>query len=697
MPGDSDGGSDHDCAGHEPDGSESDDEPDGSESNDEQDGSESDDRGDYSVDGFGEPETAESPESPKKPPWLEKLHELVKEYLEAQTIDGNDLKFVYSALESPYFPWENLTEMLVAVWALTCRPSRKSLQMLLDLLRVEDSQGCRFNPRDVPRSAEHLISRMRQRLPLLPVVRREVEGKRGVPAQIVECPFNLMYQRMLDCPRIVEELLNNPGGKQMSEMERTRSRVPDEHCTPIATREPDGARKSFMHGDIMMASAHMGLECVTTADGVRIVIGDTVMADVSAFGSTPHPCRLAGYYWQNARSRARGNIQLARGGGFFPQFQPLERVDEGEESDSSSSSSSDSSSSDASSSDSSSSASSSDSSSSASSSVTEDEQEGGHLVLVLNPFVFKKDMPRNVKGKRRRDDSFESLWEITNQPEEVRVDALVGPCMVFPVDNDGAAAGEVADDMPTFAGEGFVATARRTRRLHVVKSPWRRSGVHGWYHDRRSSDAYTNEDNLPVVSTGFVCSSDGFNYLSGNRKYGVRGTYLAPACASSALLRRLRVWWLGVLGVQSRWEDELGPLTSIFQMLENGCRARMRTSDNETETVRKYLLLCTFHGILSVCVGLVENYVFFAWRQILGLVEVHRLSNNVPFSASRKSSSLASAQHMISEIFRRDLYLRDSCVDTNPTSCRTKFPVLLYFVPATTFRSIFSIYQCRSS
>lgn len=91
--------------------------------------------------------------------------------MNAEVVDGEDLNFAGLALGSRFFPWANLTEMLVSVWAIVCRPSRKSLQMLLDLLRVEDSEGGRFDPRDVPESSEHLVSRMRRRLPLLPVVR----------------------------------------------------------------------------------------------------------------------------------------------------------------------------------------------------------------------------------------------------------------------------------------------------------------------------------------------------------------------------------------------------------------------------------------------------------------------------------------------------------------------------------------------
>eukprot|EP00752_Nemacystus_decipiens_P016129 g14422.t1 len=533
------------------------------------------------------------------PPWMVDLHKLVKEYAEAEVVDGADLEFLYSVLESLHFPFENLTEMLVVVWALVVRPSRRELQLLLDILRLQDGAGNRFNPEDVPRSSEHLISRAGQRLPLLPVLRRNVAGKDGNEATTVECPFNLIYQRMLDCPRIVEELLRNLGGKQLSVEEQSRNQVPDYHFTPIATRGHDGAKNGFMSGEIMKASAHMGLECVATADGVRLMVGVTAMVNVPSFGADPHPCRIAAIFWQNAGRQGRRTLQLAEGkDGFWRRSQlsgvlgnleekeeeeeegaveakekettPFweEEAEEEEEEEEEEENGED---------------------------EAKDDEPGqaggagesaGHLVIEVNPLVRREQMPDHIKSKRRLAEEFDSVWEVTNQGEQVRVDALVGPCMVIPVGASIPVGDEdVPPSMPTFVGEGFAATSTRTGRLQVTRQPWRRSGSHGWFCDRRSRSAYTNEASLPVVSMGFLCSSDGFNYLSGNKKYSIRGTYLAPGCLSGPLLRRLRSWWLVTAGVKARWEEEMAPLTSILKMLENGCRARLRTTDEEATTL----------------------------------------------------------------------------------------------------------------
>ena len=134
-------------------------------------------------------------------------------------------------------------------------------------------------------------------MPLLLVLRRKVKGKDGKIAETVECPFKLICHRIVDCLQMVEELMKNPGGKQMSAEEHLRSWVSDLHFSPIAARELGGARRGCMRGDIMMALSLEDLECVATARGVRLVVLDMVKANVQVFGPMPHPCRLAASFW----------------------------------------------------------------------------------------------------------------------------------------------------------------------------------------------------------------------------------------------------------------------------------------------------------------------------------------------------------------------------------------------------------------
>ncbi|CAM9163489.1 unnamed protein product [Ectocarpus sp. 12 AP-2014] len=85
---------------------------------------------------------------------------------------------------------------------------------------------------------------------------------------------------------------------------------------------------------------------------------------------------------------------------------------------------------------------------------------------------------------------------------------------------------------------------------------------------------------------------------SSTKQYSVRATYLAPVRLSPALLRRLRSWWLVAVGRRARWDQKMLPLTSIFRMLENGCRARIRTSD-ESESKMIFLRAGLHHVVLD--------------------------------------------------------------------------------------------------
>lgn len=78
-------------------------------------------------------------------PELKHLHNFVPEYSDAKCVDGGAPKFRFEAVGSDYFPWRNLTELVVAIWAILHRRSRKSLQMLLDMLRFVDSRGRGFD------------------------------------------------------------------------------------------------------------------------------------------------------------------------------------------------------------------------------------------------------------------------------------------------------------------------------------------------------------------------------------------------------------------------------------------------------------------------------------------------------------------------------------------------------------------------
>ena len=520
---------------------------------------------------------SESSASPgqSRAPFLEKLHELVQEYVGADCVDGDvaDLRFIAEAVGGDYAPWPNLTRLLIYVWAILTRPSRKSLQLLLDLLRYRDRNGCTFNPDDLPASSEHLVARGRLLLPLLKVLQRKVTDKDGYESKVLEIPYNLLLQRTLDSPAAVEEILSNPGGHVMSPEERQQNGVPHDHVTPQATNNVDGARGGFMNGKVVRSSNHMSLDCIETSTGHRAFVGDTLMArgGVSAAGGDLTPFRISAIFWQKKTTGERRPLQLPGedGAAFWEGFRS--RAD--------------------------SSGSPSPPSPAPSSSEQDAEEEGEVLVVQLHPLKLARDMPASLKNKRRREhgdeqaagDPFPSVWEKTNDPVHVRASQLAGPCVVVPYGTNPApphGLGEDADT-PTYWGEGFVKFTSASGAVDVLRKPWRQTGLEGWFMDRRSGDCYENVDGDPVFSSGLILASDGFNYWSlGGRTFNIDASYVALSCVSSSLLRRLRSWMLVVVGgAKGRWEENMLPLINTIRQLEKGCRARVKTGDGAEQTV----------------------------------------------------------------------------------------------------------------
>ncbi len=518
----------------------------------------------------------ETADARPKAPWIEELTEKISAYMDAECVDGDDLRYNNEDVDGDYAPWPNLTVLLVHVWAILTRPSRKSLQILLDLLRFQDPNGCRFNPAHVPRSSEHLIARGRKLLPLLKVLRRKVKDKDGHETHALEIPYNLLLQRFLASPAAVEEVLSNLGGHVMSDAQRQRSGVPHLHVTPQATNNVDGAKEGFMNGNILRSSNHMSLECVETSTGVRLFVGDTAIANVATAGvADPIPCRIAAVYWQKQKEQKRRALRLAEGGGGDFWGERL-RPNDDERRDGSGTSPQGG------------------GAASPSSSPQEEQQES--LVVRLNRLIPESEMPATFKSKRRREPDgghaghqMDRVWEKTNDPLHVGVGQLVGPCVVIPTDDadpEGEGMGG-SNGTPTFLGEGFVRYSSDSSKVEVLRKPWRQGGLEGWYMNRRGDDCYQNEDGDPVFSSGMVLSSDGYNYWSlGGKTFNVDAAYVSFSCLSPSLYRQLRSWFLVVVGTsKGRWEEEIGPFLEIVRHLERGCRAKIMTGDGREVTV----------------------------------------------------------------------------------------------------------------
>ena len=425
----------------------------------------------------------------------------------------------------------------------------------------------------------------------------------GKPARAMDIPFNLVLNRMVSCPRVVEEMLQNFGGHVMSAEERAANNVPDQHITPIPTELADKAYETYMDGELLRSSSHMGLECIVAGDGARVYVGDTIMARISRC-SNPQPCRLAALFWRDLRKRDPSELQLAGGGADLLERLGLQdgknrdgggtrggdsshgdynySSDRGDSSDDSGGSSSDSESDSGGSSSSSSSSSStgnsgsnssnsssssssgSNSSSTSSTSSTSSSENGdgnddatvgedptaerrrtrscrrqtakgkayaetlaasfarkekksedtgpgrsgsdednmgssnGYLVVRVNRLLSTRTVGREFNPKRRRDDKgYPHVWELTNDPMEIRARDVVGLCSVMQPGDEPVAEDEGASAY--HVGE-FIERRPRTGEYQAVMTPWRREGYHGWFFDRRSSGVYSNVTRLPVFS-----------------------------------------------------------------------------------------------------------------------------------------------------------------------------------------------------
>lgn len=208
--------------------------------------------------------------------------------------DPKSLQFLFSALKSSYRPYDNRTETFLATFTRKASPSRFLLGLLFQCLWYVDDEGQGINPAHVPLRADHFISKMRRRTPLLRVTDHDVEEKDGsCKTTCLSFALNDVLQRVQESPSVVKEMLSNPGGHVLSPEDRLRNRVPANHFTPIATERPGNQRRGFLHGEIAACSSLVGLDCIVVGPVDRLTTGETVMARFTEGDAVEQPCRLA--------------------------------------------------------------------------------------------------------------------------------------------------------------------------------------------------------------------------------------------------------------------------------------------------------------------------------------------------------------------------------------------------------------------
>jgi len=204
------------------------------------------------------------------------------------------------AARSPFYPYENLSVMLLFLFVHKYQVSEAMLNGLLAILRTRhNDQG--FEVDDIRGvTAKHFYSRRRSHHPLLEVVETMVPTKEGgtsVPCYTI--PINLLLARKMQSPSFIEMCVQNPGGKVLSEDEAEQNRLSSHHLFAVPTEPLGNALSTSMHGALARSSAYFGVDGLLGArtGGRKVFINDVGMFTI---GGATLPCRLLNIFWDMA-------------------------------------------------------------------------------------------------------------------------------------------------------------------------------------------------------------------------------------------------------------------------------------------------------------------------------------------------------------------------------------------------------------
>jgi len=268
----------------------------------------------------GEPSSTENdtsipgPEDATSPTSLEGLHV----GLGGKTLEGGSTYCTFNtkADRSPFYPYENLSVMLLFLFVHKYQVSEAMLNGLLAILRTRhNDQG--FEVDDIRGvTAKHFYSRRRSHHPLLEVVETMVPTKEGgtsVPCYTI--PINLLLARKMQSPSFIEMCVQNPGGKVLSEDEAEQNRLSSHHLFAVPTEPLGNALSTSMHGALARSSAYFGVDGLLGArtGGRKVFINDVGMFTI---GGATLPCRLLNILGHGRRGVAggRATVSLEEGG-----------------------------------------------------------------------------------------------------------------------------------------------------------------------------------------------------------------------------------------------------------------------------------------------------------------------------------------------------------------------------------------------
>lgn len=194
----------------------------------------------------------------------------------ATVIEGGaqNLRYNEKASGSEYYPFPNLSCMLLNKLADDFQLSRRIPEGMLRMLRFEDINGRKFDTAELDSvHHEHFRARNRRFFPLLLALERKVScsntattaGERE--SSVFDIPVNVILDRKLRSTQSVQEMLDNQGGKMLTEAETKEAGLSSQHIFSCPEVHEGNIRRTNMHGKLARTRAHFGFDGVKTEGG----------------------------------------------------------------------------------------------------------------------------------------------------------------------------------------------------------------------------------------------------------------------------------------------------------------------------------------------------------------------------------------------------------------------------------------------
>lgn len=264
--------------------------------------------------------------------WLHNIHRGVGSKLGGSIMEGGAGKTKirqFGKKNQDYRPFENLTTLLLMVFAVKHQISRAGMTDLFQILSFVDGEpgdgggeGRRFETTHVPPNGEHFVSRQREYLPLFEVWVRDARCKpskqnpaASTSGKVYDIPITHVMAWLLKSPSAMEEMLANPGVAVVDKEEASKMGLASEHVFPLPTRPVGNARRNWMHGTLVQHLPHLNTDGFLTAARTKVYVGELVMCDLRQSGEeNPRqvPCRVVRSFFDEQTRRLVVGVRCFR-------------------------------------------------------------------------------------------------------------------------------------------------------------------------------------------------------------------------------------------------------------------------------------------------------------------------------------------------------------------------------------------------